>query len=47
MSKEELIKKVKMLLLKQEFEDREKGSPKYVKKTRGYKDLITFIETYM
>ena len=47
MSKEELIEKVKMLLLKQEIEDRQNGSPKYVKKTRIYKDLIIFIETYM
>lgn len=38
------IDKLRQLLIKQEFEDRKKGSRTYVRKTRCYKDLINLLE---
>ena len=37
------IEKLTELLIKQEFQDREKGRATYVKKTRAYKDLIKLL----
>lgn len=42
--KEFAIKKLTELLIKQEFQDREKGKATYVKKTRAYKDLIKLLK---
>ena len=38
------IDKLSQLLIKQEFEDRKKGSHTYVRKTRCYKDLINLLK---
>lgn len=38
------IEKLTELLIKQEFEDRNKKSQTYVKKTRCYKDLINLLK---
>lgn len=40
------IDKLNAILIKQEFYDRKKGKPTYVKKTTAYKDLINFLENY-
>lgn len=47
MGKEELIKEFTKLLIKQELEDKETKKPKYVKKTRVYKDVIYMIKNYL
>lgn len=38
------IEKLTELLIKQEFQDRDKGKATYVKKTRAYKDLIKLLK---
>lgn len=44
MFKEDVIKKLTELLIKQDFEDKQKGKSTYVKKTRIYKDLIKYLK---
>ena len=39
-----IVDKLTELLIKQDFEDKKKGKPTYVKKTRAYKDLIKLIK---
>lgn len=41
---EEIINKLIELLIKQDFEDKEKGKETYVKKSRVYRDLITYFK---
>nr|DAG35120.1 MAG TPA: hypothetical protein [Caudoviricetes sp.] len=47
MGKDELIKEFTKLLLKQELEDEKTKKPKYVKKTRIYKDVIYLLKNYI
>lgn len=42
--KDYIIIKLTELLIKQNFEDKEKGKETYVKKTTIYKDLINFFK---
>lgn len=38
------INKLTELQMKAEFEDRKRGKPRYIKKTRAYKDLIKLLK---
>ena len=38
------INKLTELQIKADFEDRARGKPRYVKKTRAYKDLIKLLK---
>ncbi len=42
--KDYIIEKLTELLIKQDIEDKRKGKPTYVKKTRVYKDLIKLVK---
>lgn len=42
--KDYVLQKLTELLIKQDMEDKKKGKPTYVKKTRCYKDLIKFLK---
>lgn len=42
--KEFLIQKLTELLIKQDFEDKQKNKSTYVKKTTAYKDLIKLVK---
>lgn len=44
--KEEIVNKLTELLIKQDFEDKEKGKITCVKKTQIYKDLIKWFKEY-
>ena len=44
--KEELIQELTRLLIKQDFYDKEHKVDTYVKKTRIYKDLISFVKQF-
>lgn len=44
--KEELIQELTRLLIKQDFYDKEHNVDTYVKKTRIYKDLISFVKQF-
>ena len=44
--KEELIKELTRLLIKQDFYDKEHNVDTYVKKTRIYCDLISFVKQF-
>lgn len=43
---EDVIKVLTELLIKQTFEDKEKGKETYVKKTRIFKDLIEYFKQF-
>lgn len=47
MGKEELIKEFTKLLIKQELKDQETKKPRYVKKTRIYKDVIYLLKNIL
>ena len=44
--KEELIQELTRLLIKQDFYDKEHNVDTYVKKTRIFKDLISFVKQF-
>ena len=44
--KEELIQELTKLLIKQDFYDKEHNVDTYVKKTRIYCDLISFVKQF-
>lgn len=44
--KEELIQELTRLLIKQDFYDKEHNVDTYVKKTRIYCDLISFVKQF-
>lgn len=44
--KDYLIEKLTELLIKQDIEDKKKGTTTYVKKTQVYRDLIQFLKGY-
>lgn len=44
--KEDLIQELTRLLIKQDFYDKEHNVDTYVKKTRIYKDLISFVKQF-
>lgn len=45
--KEYIIEKLTELLIKQDIEDKNKGTNTYVKKTQAYRDLIKFFKEVM
>lgn len=44
--KEDLIQELTRLLIKQDFYDKEHNVDTYVKKTRIYRDLISFVKQF-
>ncbi len=44
--REELIQELTRLLIKQDFYDKEHNVDTYVKKTRIYRDLISFVKQF-
>lgn len=44
--KEYIIEKLTELLIKQDIEDKKKGTDTYIKKTRIYYDIIQFLKEY-
>jgi len=44
--KDFIIEKFTELLIKQDFEDKKKGTDTYVKKTRVYQDIIQLLKEY-
>lgn len=45
--KEYIIEKLIELLIKQDIEDKKKGTDTYIKKTQAYRDLIKFFKEVM